>query len=229
MLTADTSSTWSGFMIALIVLAPIIMALLSFEFSMYLIQVRNTYFKKQKWFEKGLIVDIFVIVLTLVVSIIITVFGYSQNNYIGSEALTAAGTALWWATVALGIAFILSRILLTNPINTKYKLEPADLLTKPVSQIAKFANLENYREIAEKGIKPSHWKQIIDHDYNFLANAIKTLTNTAEKFQVNKLLADCVIFHERYVVSMFKTKREYATALFLCLVELIQPIYSTAK
>ena len=221
-------SSWNGFMIALICLAPILMLLLSFEFSMYMIQVKSTYFKKQKWFEKGLIVDIVVITLTVIVAGIVTGFGvqYLMNN----DIMTICSDALWWITVLLGVCFILSRILLTKHINAKYKLETTDLLTKPVSDIAAFTNVTNYKEIINNsGLPNNRWKYLVDNDYNALITTIKGLMPPIEKPIVAKLLADCVIFHERFVVSLSKKKRNYVTALFLNLVEVIQPIYNAAN
>ena len=234
MLTTNPSDwgTWQGFMIALVCLAPIIMALLCFEFSMYLIQVRNTYFKQQKWFEKGLIVDIVVIALCIIVAGIVTGFG-AQYDYTGhgtEQALTYAGMSLWWFVVLLGLVFILTRILATKHINAKYKLEPTVLLTKPVSEIAIFVNVKDYKEVIENnGIKPGRWKHLIDNDYQVLSSIIKSFTNDITKEQVAKILADCVIFHERYVVSTSAKKRKYTTALFLNLIEQIQPVYNVAK
>ena len=224
--------TWKGFMIALICLAPVIMVLLSFEFSMYLIQVRNTYFKKQRWFEKGLIVDIVVIVLCTTVAGIATGFGvqYDYTAHATEGGLTYAGMAVWWFVVLLGIAFILIRILATKHINAKYKLDPKVLLVKPVSEIAIFTGVKDYHEvIAHNDLKPSRWKHLIDGDYGVLSSMIKSLTNDVTKDQVAKLVADCVIFHERYVVSTSAKKRKYTTALFLSLLEQLQPVYSLAK
>ena len=58
---------------------------------------------------------------------------------------------------------------------------------------------------------------------------IKSLTNDVTKDQVAKLVADCVVFHERYVVSTSAKKRQYTTALFLNLIEQLQPLYNVAK
>ncbi|MCF0227213.1 MAG: hypothetical protein HUJ52_00120 [Malacoplasma sp.] len=229
MLTANTpDGSWSGFMIALICLAPVLMFLLSFEFSMFMIQVKNTYFKKQKWFEKGLIVDLVVIALTIVVAGIVTGFGI-QNSYTG-DTLTIISMAIWWLTVLLGITYILIRILLTRNINAKYKLETSDLLSRPVSDIATFANVVNYKEVINNNNLPnSRWKYIVDTEYNNLITSFKSLMPPIEKSTVSKLLADCVIFHEKFVVSMLKKKRVYVTALFLNLIETIQPIYNAAN
>ena len=235
MLLAGTKlppDSWKPFMIALICLAPIIMALLTFEFSMYLVQVKNTYFKKQKWFEKGLIVDIVVIVLCSVVAGIITGFGvqYDYTSHSDYEALTYAGIALWWFVVLLGITFILVRILATRHINAKYKLDATALLTKSVSEIAAFTNVSNYKDVINNNkLKNNRWKHLVDGDYSVLSSMIKTLTNNVTKDQVSKLTADCIVFHERYVVSTSAKKRQYVTALFLNLVELLQPVYSAAK
>ena len=229
--TPNDWNTWKGFVIALICLAPFIMVLLSFEFAMYLIQVKNTYFKKQKWFEKGLIVDIVVIVLCSTVAIIATVFSskWTYNSY-AIEGLSYTAMALWWFVVLLSFAFILSRILATKHINAKYKLDPKDLLTQPVSKIAAFTGVKDYKEvIANSGLKSTRWKSLIDGDYGVLNSMIKTFTNEVTKDQVAKLVADCVVFHERYVVSTSAKKRNYATALFLNLIEELQPAYNVAK
>ena len=58
---------------------------------------------------------------------------------------------------------------------------------------------------------------------------IKNFTNEATKDSVARLVADCVVFHERYVVSTSIKKRKYATALFLDLLEQLQPVYKVAK
>ena len=122
MLNAITSNdgTWKGFMIALICLAPVILFLLSFEFSMFMIQVKYTYFKKQKWFEKGMIVDIVVLALVIVVAGIITgIPDWTDRINFGNpnKGLTMAVVTLWWFAFAVGISFIVARMLGTKYIN----------------------------------------------------------------------------------------------------------------
>lgn len=202
----------NGWIITVGVFAPILLILSCFEFAIYIIQAKNTIFKKPTRIEYGIFLEIFIGIISIAVAGVLT----SLND----------GTILgyiieWWITVAIIFWLIIARLFITDQFIRKYRYSPSMILEWSMDDLCKVLQIKDYNKIIDHcGIKNGNWLKIINDDYHYLHQRILSETNKIKNNSdyMSSLLADIVLFQEKNVISMFKKKRNYVNALFLDLI-----------
>lgn len=213
MLTDGSSS--NGWVIALGVIAPILLILLVFEFVTFIVQVRNTVFRKPKKFEWGMILTLVIGVFCMAIAIVLTV--YNDGSVLGY-------VIEWWVFTASIFGLALARFLINLHEDKHHRINSSVCLDWKVDEIASYLKVKDYQNtIAHHDLVKGTWLNNVNAEYEKLRTTVSAIDHTkTERSQLFSTVADLVIFQEKYVVSLLKKRRNYVNALFINLLAILR-------
>ena len=180
-----------------------------------------TIFKKEKYAQIDLFVNIVVLSLNAIVSCVLSYITSIENEY-------WPYTLVWWILTILVVGIIVARFIFINEINKeKYKFFNINEIN--VNKLRSKFKIENWK-VSNGILNPKKkWDQSLSNEYINLSNRINEISiNQIDKTRVD-LISDIIMFNENYSSVFCVKKRKYAMLLFTNLIEQLQKKLSILK